>query len=774
MGRPHRHPDIPSAMPPGSGRLLRAMLTAVILLTLYACSLLDRGDFLEKADEILYGNTPPTVVVGTDFGVTTGNTAILDGSGSFDGDGDPISYQWSFSGLPALSGLTDASISNRLTSVASFVPDVDGTYILELMVDDAEDFSLGTLNVFASTTNTPPVADAGTDQSGFVNTTATLNGAGSSDADLDPLTYSWTFTTVPGGSLLTDANITGSTGSTPSFVPDVAGTYTLELTVNDGTATSTDGVNVAANDPVLVGEWLFDTGTTVDTGPFGNDGVPGTGTFPGADRAGNPGLGYFFDGTNGAQISVADNASLNFTDALSLVFWVRPDDIAGDRRVFSKRNNIPASGWEIYITDSGGARMVFMANGSVIGDAPMSGTTNGDWAHIAVTWCPGDPADQLKFYHNGVQVGTVTDSTAMTVSSTDFYIGRPGYASVLNFLGGIDDARLYHGIISAGEISALYSAVTVNTPPTADAGINFSGIVGTSAFLDGTASNDPNPADTLNYHWSFSSVPGGSLLTDGDISDANTATPYFVPDVLGNYQLQLAVDDGSANDTSSMIFSATVSGPPLVGEWMFSESQLNDTSPFGSTALANGAVPTSDRYGNPGAAYLFDGASSNLVLGNGPQLNYTDLMSFSCWFRADDINTDYGRLISNRNTSPTEGWELSLGTGDSISTNRAGVQSSINTGPGIIQGAWHHLVFTWDPNAATEQIKFYLDGVFLTGTSLYGEASIEPPVSSLPLTLGASAYFANEFMGAIDDVRFYHGILTASDVSALFAEPPVP
>src|ERR1019366_7218833 len=67
-----------------------------------------------------------------------------------------------------------------------------------------------------------PVANAGPDQTGAVGATVTLNGSGSTNpSGLGTLTYSWAFTSVPGGS---QATITNPTSVTPTFVPDVLGT----------------------------------------------------------------------------------------------------------------------------------------------------------------------------------------------------------------------------------------------------------------------------------------------------------------------------------------------------------------------------------------------------------------------------------------------------------------------------------------------------------------------------------------------------------------------
>ena len=79
--------------------------------------------------------------------------------------------------------------------------------------------------------NTPPVANAGTNQNVNVGSLVTLNGSGSSDADGDTITYKWSFSSKPSGST---AILTSSIAVNPSFTPDIAGAYVLNLVVNDG------------------------------------------------------------------------------------------------------------------------------------------------------------------------------------------------------------------------------------------------------------------------------------------------------------------------------------------------------------------------------------------------------------------------------------------------------------------------------------------------------------------------------------------------------------
>ena len=88
--------------------------------------------------------------------------------------------------------------------------------------------------------NTAPVADAGADQTKEAtgpNTSATLNGSASTDADGDALTYSWS---LNGSVVSTSANPTVSLG---------LGAHTFTLTVSDAQgASDTDEVTVRITD----------------------------------------------------------------------------------------------------------------------------------------------------------------------------------------------------------------------------------------------------------------------------------------------------------------------------------------------------------------------------------------------------------------------------------------------------------------------------------------------------------------------------------------------
>nr|WP_154402259.1 PKD domain-containing protein [Ornithinimicrobium cavernae] len=94
--------------------------------------------------------------------------------------------------------------------------------------------------------NEAPVADAGPDQTAITGDTVTLDGTGSTDPDGDDLSYAWTLTSPSGSTSVLD----GSETAQPSFAPDLAGAYTAELVVNDGTEPSApDTVTITVSEP---------------------------------------------------------------------------------------------------------------------------------------------------------------------------------------------------------------------------------------------------------------------------------------------------------------------------------------------------------------------------------------------------------------------------------------------------------------------------------------------------------------------------------------------
>ncbi len=189
----------------------------------------------------------PVADAGIDLSVVAGDVVNLSGIDSFDGDADVLSYKWSLLHVPGGS-LADLDFPGAFNP--SFNADLSGSYIAQLIVGD------GSLNskpdtVVVSTENVRPIANAGFDQIVNLGDFVQLIGTDSHDANLDPLNYRWSFSQIPTGSgvILDDANL-----SNPTFTPDLAGFYLLQLIVDDVLLDSppdTIGIRVNAVLPVI-------------------------------------------------------------------------------------------------------------------------------------------------------------------------------------------------------------------------------------------------------------------------------------------------------------------------------------------------------------------------------------------------------------------------------------------------------------------------------------------------------------------------------------------
>ncbi len=99
-------------------------------------------------------------------------------------------------------------------------------------------FDLNYLN-FVVYSNQKPIAEAGPEQTVYVNQTVQLDGSASYDPDNfpNPLTYYWTISTAPVFDPISNRNIVN-----PTFTPTTTGRYVMWLMVSDGNLSSTDTV----------------------------------------------------------------------------------------------------------------------------------------------------------------------------------------------------------------------------------------------------------------------------------------------------------------------------------------------------------------------------------------------------------------------------------------------------------------------------------------------------------------------------------------------------
>ncbi|MCX7957557.1 MAG: PKD domain-containing protein, partial [Deltaproteobacteria bacterium] len=171
------------------------------------------------------GNRSPVANAGPDIVVFGGGIGKLDGSASYDPDGDTLIYNWY-----QVSGDT-VVLDGADTATPQFTaPNRQITLKFILIVSDGKSLSQpDEVTVRVKVSNNKPRANAGLDQTVYIGQTVYLNGILSEDQDGDPLVYTWK--QVEGDSV----NLTDSDKVVASFIaPQSPGLLRFSLTVNDG------------------------------------------------------------------------------------------------------------------------------------------------------------------------------------------------------------------------------------------------------------------------------------------------------------------------------------------------------------------------------------------------------------------------------------------------------------------------------------------------------------------------------------------------------------
>lgn len=176
-------------------------------------------------------NNKPIADAGADKSVPVPSKVALNGNASRDPDNNALTYLWSMVSKPQGSL---ASLDNPTIAQPQIIIDLPGRYVVQLVVNDGQ-INSDPDTLVISTENLKPVANAGSDQNLKKGNVVQLNGSLSTDADGNPLTYQWSFSSRPASS---NAVLSDVTAQKPTYTADVAGIFVLQLITNDGTVNS--------------------------------------------------------------------------------------------------------------------------------------------------------------------------------------------------------------------------------------------------------------------------------------------------------------------------------------------------------------------------------------------------------------------------------------------------------------------------------------------------------------------------------------------------------
>jgi hypothetical protein len=186
---------------------------------------------------------------------------------------------------------------------------------------------------------------------------------------------------------------------------------------------------------------------------------------------------------------------------------------------------------------------------------------------------------------------------------------------------------------------------------------------------------------------------------------------------------------------------------------------LEDSGP----GMSDGSMFGGPNVGQPGAragtgtSIFFDGVDDYGRL-NGPRR--TDALrlkfSVSAWIQAAGVS---GEQIVFGNPGS---WSVGLQSSRPFIRRTGGANPAPNVF--ITPGQWTHLVYTFE---AGESARFFIDGALAATLSVGGATGS----AGSTWYLGSAGGSENFFMGLLDDVHVYDGVLSTTQVAYLYANP---
>ena len=438
--------------------------------------------------------------------------------------------------------------------------------------------------------NSPPIANAGADQTVYVAQAVTLDGSASTDPDGQSLRYTWSFASRPAGS---SAALSSSSMVRPVFTPDREGDYIVQLVVNDGIVNSAaDTVLISTQNsapvstPAPISRRMLEHRCVLD-GSASSD-IDGDMLTYGWSLVTAPAGSV-------AQIVDPAQALARFTPDLAGEYVI--ELVVDDGTVSSAPDSVVISTTAQNIAPIANAGADQSAHVGDVVQLDGTGSTDGDGDALTYAWTlnarPANSAATLQ--------GATTATPALNID-------KPGtYAAQL--------------IVSDGKSASAPDTVaisTINSTPVASISAPSTVKWGSTVTLDGTASSDRD-GDALGFDWSLLSRPNGS---DASLTDADATSSKFTADKPGVYLTQLVVNDGQANsEPASATITATNNAPIAVND----SANTSADSAVNVSVLANDTDADGDPLSIASITQPAHGATSIV----GAAVRYTPAAGFS-------------------------------------------------------------------------------------------------------------------------------------------------
>lgn len=167
-----------------------------------------------------------------------------------------------------------------------------------------------------------------------------------------------------------------------------------------------------------------------------------------------------FDGVNDF-VDFGDNYTFEHSQAFSISFWVKPNNIAATRCLISKcSNDANVYGYNLqHLITTGRIQIQMRSSG---GTFPIhsftSALTPGIWQHVVFTYSGNSNISGARCYVDSV-IGDTPASSALTgtfANTASFVVGARNTA--FPFSGNIDEVSVWNKALSQAEVTEIYNS----------------------------------------------------------------------------------------------------------------------------------------------------------------------------------------------------------------------------------------------------------------------------------------------------------------------------
>lgn len=494
------------------------------------------------------------------FVVTQSGTSpdvTLDGSASADSDGSIVTYNWDFGDGTSDSGATTAHTYTQ-----------SGDFTITLTVTDNRG-GAGTTQqvVHVVRPNAVPVPAFTATPSDL---TVAFDASGSSDADNDPLTYTWAF-----GDSTTGTGVT----TTHTYSVTQATTFNVTLTVSDGVDSAQLTKQVSVTPPPAADVLAQDGFERTASGSWGSADIGGSWSLSGGSAAFSVSGGMGKVSLTPGQTRIATLAGVSTSSTVTDVLV---------------SSNVASAGSVAHATVIGrqvgsyfySVRVRFESDGTLqlqlVRNSGSEAALSSKYA-LPGTYTPGDLVHvRLK----------VSGSSPTTVAAKGWYVGSSepsdwqvqasDSTAVLQAAGSV---TLRSAISSSSTVPTTvisydgYQVTTgqapaANTAPVAAFSATPTGL---KVSVDASASSDAD-GDSLTYAWDFG---------DGANDTGKTATHTYGS--AGSYDIKLTVSDGKTTGTvTHSVTVAPVANTAPVAKFSTSTTDLKVSVDASASSDADG------------------------------------------------------------------------------------------------------------------------------------------------------------------------------------------